>query len=252
MRILIIEDEPPAAQRLSRLIQEYSKDIVIHDVIDSVDTAIRYLNLDHQFDLIFMDIQLSDGLSFEIFDHCQITTPIIFTTAFDQYTLKAFKLNSVDYLLKPVEPNELSQAINKFKNIHLEKKQLDIDALKNSIHQVLKKNYKERFLTKSGKEIKSIPVSEVAYFYSEQNYTHLRTNQKHTYIVDYKLDELVQLLDPSTFFRVNRQMICRMESIRKIEPYFNGRLFIELEPAFNKQILVSRERAISFKSWLDQ
>jgi len=225
-KVLIIEDEPPAARRIS------------------------FLSNFKNIDLIFMDIQLSDGLSFEIFTEVEFDIPVIFTTAFDSYMLNAFKVHSVDYLLKPIELEELKSATDKFIKYYgqAEQKTPDFRAL---MSQFLEPSFKERFLVKSGAEIKSVDEKDVAYFYSEDSYTHICTKVSKKHIIDYKLDELEHLLDPKQYFRINRKLLVDIDSIKKIESYFNGRYILSLEPKFTSEVIVSRERAMAFKAWLD-
>lgn len=250
-KILIIEDEPPAANRVVKLLEGSVGNYEIVDIIDSVSSAIAFLNNANDLDLIFMDIQLSDGLSFEIFNQVQINVPVIFTTAFDNYMLNAFKVHSVDYLLKPIEPDEFKSALQKFQKYYNHPIDRTTD-FQDILNQFLKPNYKQRFLIKSGSEIKYLETEQIAYFYSDDGYTHIISCANRKHILDYKLDELERLLDPKIFFRINRKIIVGLPAIRKIESYFNGRYVLSLDPKFNDDVIVSRERAASFKSWLDQ
>ncbi len=251
-RILIIEDEPPAVNRLSKMLHKLDPGINIVDIIDSVETAIKYLNYNNSLDLIFMDIQLSDGLSFEIFSEIDLNTPVIFTTAYDQYMLNAFKVHSVDYLLKPIEVDELTRAYNKFNNYFNTQKNNQQTDFSGLIDQLTQKSYKERFLVKTASELKYVPISDIAYFYSEDGYSHICTSNKSKYIIDYKLDELDKLVNPSDFFRISRQMVVNIGSIKKIESYFNSRLKLSLNPQHSREVIVSRDRCNDFKSWLDR
>ena len=250
-KILIIEDEPPAAKRLSSLLHQLDENIEIIDVIDSVEMAIRFLNNHSKIDLIFMDIQLSDGLSFEIFTEATIKAPVVFTTAFDNYMLNAFKVHSIDYLLKPLEQEDLANAYMKFKTYYAQESNISQIDFQNILNQFLNKSFKERFLVKSGSEIKYISIDDVAYFYSEDGYSHLCTHEGHKYIIDYKLDELEKCIDPSAFFRINRQVVIRLNAIKKIESYFNSRYKLMVTPKFTKELIVSRDRAADFRKWLD-
>lgn len=252
IHVLIIEDEPPAAKRLKKLLEEIDPNINVVDIIDSVDTSIKYLTHNKKIDLLFMDIQLSDGLSFEIFTEIDVSIPVIFTTAFDNYMLNAFKVHSVDYILKPLEKSELKAAIEKFTTYYIENANTQNVDFNSILNQFLNKNFKERFLVKSGNEIKYINTNNISYFYSEDSYTHICTNENSKYIIDYKLDEIEKIVDPKQFFRINRQIIISISSIKKIESYFNSRFKISANPSFSKEIIVSRDRASDFKKWLDQ
>ena len=254
MRILIIEDETPAANRLNKLLEGCLDDFEVLDVLDSVETAVKYLKKATQLDLIFMDIQLADGLSFEIFEKINISIPIIFTTAYDEYTLKAFKVNSIDYLLKPIDKQELAQSLQKLENLQEQFKTsntFDISELLKSL-KIHKKEYKSRFLVKMGDRLISIPEKEIAYFYAEQKVVLLITQDQKKYTVDYSLDELESILNPDNFFRLNRQHIARIQAIKSIHNYFKSKIKVFLEPDHLQEIIVSRERSPYFKKWLDQ
>jgi DNA-binding LytR/AlgR family response regulator len=228
MKTLIIEDERPAALRLKKLIQKCAPKAEILEVIDSVEDAVKWLNTFDQPDLIFMDIQLADGLSFDIFQQTTIKSPVIFTTAYDQYSLKAFKVNSVDYLLKPIDPLELKKAMEKFNELYQQPQIYDssaIEALLNNIHS---KKFKERFLVKSGQEFSYIPIDDIAYFYSEDKIVCAKNINGKRHILDYTLDQLEDCLDPDFHFRVNRKYITKLSSINKINTYFNSLIFISI------------------------
>jgi len=251
IRVLIIEDEPPAIKRLTALLNKVNPDLEIVDAIDSVDAAIKYLKRQPALDLIFMDIQLSDGLSFEIFESVTLNVPIVFTTAFDNYMIDAFKVHSVDYLLKPIEPEELEFAYNKFNNLYRAKNIAlpDFSELLSSLNH---KKYKERFIVKSAQGLRYIPLEEVAYFYSEDGYSHIRTLDRNKHIIDYKMDELESIVNPDQFFRINRKMIIGIGSLVTIDNYFNSRYKLKLNPTFSDEVIVSRERCAGFKNWLDR
>jgi len=251
MKVLIIEDEIPAAKRLSNLVTQFKPEAQILEVIDSVDGAIKWLNTFEKPDLLFMDIQLSDGLSFDIFNHTEIQSPIIFTTAYDQYTLKAFKVNSVDYLLKPIDPNELEKAFLKFDKIFRQPQAYDKSAIENLLKVMTQKEYKSRFLVKVGQQLTYISVEDISYFYSDDGLLCVKTNNGKRHILDYTLDQLEQVLDPSQFFRINRKIITRINAINKIHTYFNSRLKLELQPKTELEVIVSRDRVNDFKKWLD-
>ncbi|MEM6965994.1 MAG: LytTR family DNA-binding domain-containing protein [Bacteroidota bacterium] len=252
MKTLIIEDERPAALRLTKLIQKAAPHADIVEVIDSVEASVKWLNHFEQPDLIFMDIQLADGLSFDIFQQTIIKSPVIFTTAYDQYTLKAFKVNSVDYLLKPIDPDELKKALTKYEQIYHQPQQYDQSAIYQLIQNIQKKKYKERFLVKTGQQFSYVPINDIAYFYSEDKVVCAQNNNGKRHILDYTLDQLEDCLDPDAFFRINRKYITKLSAIKKINTYFNSRLKLQLLPAPNAEVIVSRERVGNFKNWLDK
>lgn len=251
MKILIIEDEQPAANRLTNLLEKCCPEAEVLDVLDSVKSSVNWLKNLSPPDLIFMDIQIADGLSFDIFSQLELYTPVIFTTAYDQYMLKAFKVNSVDYLLKPIEETDLKAALDKFQRHHLKQEPFDrlqIDALLKTLQQPA---YKERFLVKSGTQLFYIPASDIAYFFSEDGLTFLQTHADKRYIVEQTLDQLANLLDPRCFFRINRQVVVSPECISKISAWYNHRLKLEIKPPLQTNTVVSREKVSLFKAWLD-
>ncbi len=252
MKCLIIEDEIPAARQLQKLLKIHAPDIEILDVIDSVDASVSWLNTFPHPDLIFMDIQLADGLSFDIFKETTIQVPVIFTTAFDQYAIKAFKVNSIDYLLKPIQPEELEASLEKFKNFQKRLAPLRTDILQSVLEALSEKKYKERFLVKKGQQLFYVSVADTAYFFAEDGLVFLKTNDQKKFNVDFSLDQLQEILDPQYFFRINRGMICSLESIKKINTYFNSRLKLELFPKSEQEVIVSRDRVNGFKAWLDR
>ncbi len=249
-RILIIEDEIPSSRRLEKLLKSLSGEINIIAKLDSIEDSVKWFKENEEPDLAFFDIQLADGLSFSIFDQVNIECPIVFTTAFDQYAIKAFKVNSIDYLLKPINPEELKVAWEKFQktgndNLKLEK----IVSAFNSINQ--RKNFKERFLIKKGDQYLYINHDEVAYFFSESSLTFLVDKHGGKCIFDENLDALQDKLDPHHFYRINRKFIINESAIKKISNYFNGRLKLELNPHSEQEVIVARERVVDFKNWLN-
>jgi len=253
MKILIVEDETPAAKRLSKMIVKERASAEILDVVDSVDAAVKWLGTFKSPDLIFMDIQLADGVSFDIFKQIKVESPVIFTTAYDQFALKAFKVNSVDYLLKPIDPEELGAAIEKFEQLRKQQaKSYDRGAIESLISSMTQKDYKERFLVKIGQQLTYITINDIGYFYSEDGIVHVKNKSGKHHILDYTLDQLEKLLDPKLFFRINRKFITSIESINKIHTYFNSRLKLELLPRTDLEVIVSRDRVGDFKSWLDK
>jgi len=249
MHVIIIEDEKPAARRLQRMLKENG--IVVNTLLHSVFEATEWLLNNNQPDLIFLDIQLSDGLSFEIFEEVNIDSAIIFTTAYDEYALKAFKLNSIDYLLKPIDEDELKHAILKFRKQH-EKSTLNMQQIQSLFREnVSNKKYKNRFTIKVGQHLKIIPVQDIICFYSEDKTTFVKTIDNRDYIIEMSLEELNKQLSPQTFFRINRQIITKINAIDDIISYSNSRLKLKIPFLDNFEAIVSREKVKVFKTWLD-
>lgn len=252
MKIVIIEDETPALSRITKLIQKVEPGAEILGTADSIESAVALFGSCQSVDVALMDIELADGQSFEIFKRCQVSCPVIFTTAYDEYALKAFKVNSIDYLLKPIEEEELRLAIQKYKNLN----RADVDSVQEQIKELLqhlgdsRSAIKERFLVKSGQRLLSISESDIAYFHAHDKLTFLISKGGNKYLVDYTLDELAGMLHPNNFFRLNRQYIAAISSIVSVHTYFNGKLKIELQPKTDDEVLVSRERATEFKIWM--
>ena len=249
MNCLIVEDEKVAAERLSGLIKKCDSSIDITEVVQSVKNAAQWLNTHQAPDLIFMDIQLADGLSFEIFEQSIVKTPVIFTTAYDEYALKAFKVNSIDYLLKPIDQKELKNAIDKFKanNSPLE---IPAQVFDNILFSLTKK-HKNKFVLKVGDHIKVFTVEDIQCFYSIEKYTFLQNNSSRDYAISYSLDQLEDLLDPSMFFRINRKFIVPFSAISDIVSYSNSRLRVKLKSNDSDELIVSREKVQDFKKWLE-
>ncbi|HET7360867.1 MAG TPA: LytTR family DNA-binding domain-containing protein [Salinimicrobium sp.] len=248
MKVIIIEDEKPSARRLKRMLEKQQLEVV--QLLHSVKGAISWFEIHEQPDLIFLDIQLSDGLSFEIFEETPVNSAIIFTTAYDEYALKAFKLNSVDYLLKPIDEEELAQAIKKYQK-HQNPKNIDLGEL----HQLLngnekKKHYKNRFSVKVGQHLKFFNTDEIECFYSENKATCLHTSLNRSYVMEISLENLEKELDPEVFFRVNRKFFINLNAIHDIVNYTNSRLKIKLNHYNEHEIIVSRERVKDFKRWI--
>ena len=254
MNVLIIEDEPPAADRLAALLRQYAPPLIILDPLDTVEDEVEWIAPKAPSDLLLMDIHLADGSSFEIFEQVEVKSPVIFTTAYDQYALQAFKTNSVDYLLKPVKYVELEAALDKYKKLFrqstLYKPAINMQELANMLRQP-NLSYKSRFLVKAGKLIKTVMVSEVAYFHFEDRLTWLVTKDERRYPVKNTLDELEGLLDPDQFTRANRSFIVGIEAIQKIHPWFKGRLKLDLQPPQEGDLVISAEKTKRFKEWLD-
>jgi len=207
MKVVIIEDEVWAAELLESLILKYDSDIEILTTLDTVKKSVSWLNNEPAPDVVFMDIHLADGLSFEIFDQTKIACPVIFTTAYNEYAIRAFKVNSIDYLLKPLDFDELKQAIDKFKDRYSGQNAIPSPEVFDKVLNMLTNDYKKRFVIKVGEHIRSIPVEEILYFYSLEKATFLNTNNDHNYVIDYSLEQVENLLDPEKFFRVNRKYL---------------------------------------------
>ncbi|WP_428666943.1 LytR/AlgR family response regulator transcription factor [Runella sp.] len=250
MKILILEDEPLAAKRIESLVKSLEPDAEILAKLESVRSAVKWFNENPQPDLILMDIQLADGLSFEIFQQADVSAPIIFTTAYDEYAIRAFKVNSVDYLLKPIEKEELEAALEKFKS---QKATMPQDRIGKALDALLsqKTEWKTRFLLKAGARFDIVEINDVAYLYAEDKVVFLVTKEQKKYYVDETLDELEQKLNPTHFFRINRKYLTQLSAIERIEPHFNGRLKIKLRHREDDDVYVSREKAEVFKKWLD-
>lgn len=250
MKVLIIEDEKPAARRLSRMLEKM--DIGVNAMLHSVEESLVWFQNNEHPDLIFLDIQLSDGLSFEIFDTIKITSAIIFTTAYDEYALQAFKLNSIDYLLKPIDTDELKNAVVKYKE-RIPNRQamaIDFDEIKNLLINPLDREYKKRFTVKIGQHLKMIPIDSIECFYSENKGTYIHTNDNRDYLLDLTLEQLESELDPQSFFRVSRKFYVNIQAIKDIISYTNSRLQIKLNSYQDQQVIVSRERVRDFKDWI--
>ena len=253
MKVLIIEDEAPAFRRLQKVIEEIDNKIEIVDVLDSISDSVKWLQVHKAPDLIFMDIQLSDGISFDIFEQTEVSSPVIFTTAFDEYTLKAFKVNSIDYLLKPIRKEELEKGISKYrffqKAFGSEEAAPQLGDLLKQI-SLTEKQYKTRFLMKTGDKMLSVSADEIAYFHLRQGVVHLHTKNGKSYLTDHTMDELTQLTDPERFYRANRQFIVAYDEIVTVHKYHKGKLLVELKREATDQIIVSMEKATAFKRWL--
>ncbi len=251
MNVIIIEDEKPSARRLQRMLNELHVETEI--MLHSVEESINWFQNNEHPDLIFLDIQLSDGLSFEIFEAIDIKSAIIFTTAYDEYALQAFKLNSIDYLLKPIDDEELEEAVNKYKDRTAEKKSvtLDFNDIKKLLVNPIDREYKKRFSIKVGQHLKLINIEDIECFYSENKGTYLYTNESRNYLLDTTLDQLENELEPQTFFRINRKFFVNINAIKDMVSYTNSRLQIKLITYNEQEVIVARERVKDFKAWLD-
>ena len=249
MRIIILEDETRAASYLERLLAKVAPNMVVIARLESVREGVKYLQNNPEPELIFSDIQLADGLSFEVYNQVKVHCPIIFTTAYDHYAIEAFKTNGIDYLLKPIEEERLIKAIEKAKHFSpglvLEK----ILAINNSDPGKL---YKSRFMVKVGDKIKSVPIEDILVFYSQEKASYIRTMDAHTYCIDYALDQLEPMLDPEKYFRINRKYIVSINVCTNILAWTNSRLRLKIEGIEDSDIIVARERVVDFKNWLDR
>ncbi|MEI7802098.1 MAG: LytTR family DNA-binding domain-containing protein [Bacteroidota bacterium] len=251
MKAIIIEDEKLSADHLAMMLKKIDSSIEIIATVDSVKKSIELFQNGIKADLLFADVHLADGLSFEIFSKIMIDIPVIFTTAYDEYAIKAFKLNSIDYLLKPIGITDLKTALTKFQKLKSVYQTTIIEDFTNA-YQNLNKQYKNRFMVKSGDTINSIKTEEIAHFISEDSLVILVTTSGKKYSVDYTLDDLETLIDPDLFFRINRKVIIHINSIQKANSYFNSRLKLNTVSLKDDDCIVSRERVADFKKWLDK
>lgn len=249
MKVIIIEDEKPAARRLQRMVEKLG--MPVSDMLHSVEEAIEWFGRNEHPDLIFLDIQLSDGLSFEIFDAVEVKSAVIFTTAYDEYALRAFKLNSIDYLLKPIDDEELQEALEKYRDrIPASRIQLDFEEVKKMLINPLDRQHKKRFTVKIGQHLKMVQIEEIECFYSENKGTYIHTSEGRNYLLDTTLDALEDELPPDTFYRVSRKFYVNIKAIKDIISYTNARLKLKLYRYNGQEIIVSRERVRDFKDWL--
>jgi DNA-binding LytR/AlgR family response regulator len=253
MNILIIEDEPQAAQRLETLITQLAPNATVVGKIESVKEAVSWLRKNTAPDVILMDIQLGDGISFQIFDQCEVTAPVIFTTAYEEYAVRAFKVNSIDYILKPVDKLELQVALDKVLNKQRSGPEMHeiLKTMEEAIKK-LSKNYKTRFMIKVGEHLRTIEVSSIRFFYSQEKTTFCVTDENRNFILDYTLEQLEEILDPERFYRINRKYLVSAESIQDIISYTNSRLRLVLKGSADHDIIVARERVQEFKDWLNK
>lgn len=253
MNVVIIEDEARTARQLERMLKKYDPALHIMAQLPSVSEAVAWFNQQGSGqlpDLAFMDIHLEDGLAFSIFEQTRLTLPIIFTTAYEEYMIKAFKVNSIDYLLKPVDYDELAAALEKFKTIRQQPPLPDLNSLLALIQKPQEPAYKERFMVSLGTKIRSVEVTDIAYFFSEEKATFLVTKEGPSLPVDYSLDQVSGMLNPAFFFRVNRQFLVARPAIQTIHAYSAGKLKLDLLPASRHEVFVSLSRITEFKDWL--
>lgn len=254
MKVIIVEDEVPAAEKLERYLQKYDTSIQVIARFDSVSATVSWLKENQDsIDLIFMDIQLIDGLSFQIFQQVQVKRPVIFTTAFNEFALDAFKVNSIDYLLKPITFTDLSSGLKKFETLR-QQFQMNGDQtekVQQAFSSMKTREYKNRFMVKLGEHIRSITTDQISLFYADGRDVYLVTTQNRKFIIDYTLEALEDILDPKLFFRLNRTFILNINAIKDVLVYSNSRLKITLTQEFDKEIIVSREKVGEFKEWFD-
>jgi DNA-binding LytR/AlgR family response regulator len=252
MRVLIVEDEPMAATRLQQLVLELEPSAQVLTRLDSVKQTVNWLRSNETPDLILLDIQLADGIGFQVFDEVAVQCPIIFTTAYNEYALRAFKVNSIDYILKPIDKDELKQALEKFKRLTKPASQPNLmESIANAM-EMLTKKYKTRFVVKVGEHLRSIETSEILFFYSQDKTTFAQTNDGRKHILDYTMEQVEEMMDPAKFFRINRKYMVTTNSIQDMINYTNSRLRLVLKTSDDKEIIVARERVQEFKSWLDR
>ena len=254
MTTIIIEDEKPAARLLQRKLEKLN--LTVGVMLHSVEEALDWFSKNEHPDLIFLDIQLSDGLSFEIFEKVKIKSAVIFTTAYDEYALRAFKLNSIDYLLKPIDEDDLEIAVTKFKSL-LPKQELqpqslgiDFEQIKKMLTNPFEKNYKKRFTVKIGQHLKVISMNEIECFFSENKGTYIHTFDNRNYLIECTLELLEQELDPADFYRISRKFIVPLRAIKEIVLYSNSRLKVILPSFKEEDVIVSREKVSDFKTWI--
>jgi two-component system, LytTR family, response regulator LytT len=250
MKILIVEDEELAVKKLQKTLAVVDAAAEVVGSTDSIKSTVEWLEENPPPDLILMDIELADGQSFEIFNLTEVKSPVIFTTSYDEFALKAFKVNSVDYLLKPIQKDELQTALSKFQKLK-SNTDVNIDSLVKELQQKLQpKEYRKRFLVKLGQKLISVEINEVAYFYSDGRLNFFKTTDNKKFVVDYTMDELEEMLDPKMYFRISRSFYVSVNSIGKIDDYFGNRLILGLKPEVDKEALVSREKVTDFKKWM--
>lgn len=257
MKVFIVEDEELAQKKLQKTLHSVDPTAEVVGIAESIRSSVNWLQNNPTPDLILMDIELCDGQSFEIFDKVDVKSTVIFTTSYDEYALKAFKVNSVDYLLKPVQKEDLQAALDKMKNLKQlyggsnSSPSINVDNLVKELQQKLSpKEFRKRFLVKHAQKLVSIDVTDIAYFYSDGRLNFFKTNDNKKYVVDYTMDELESMLDPDKYFRISRSFYVSISSIDQIHDYFGNRLLLHLKPEVDKEAIISRERVTEFKNWM--
>ena len=251
MKVLIIEDEIAAARRLKKMVTDADKEAEIIDTIDSVETSVRWFRAHPQPDLVFMDVHLADGNCFEIFRNVEINCPIIFITAYDEYAIKAFEVNAIAYLMKPVKAADLDTALRKYQKLKPAASNFDYQKLIETI-QTDTGSFQKRLLLKIGQTIRAIEINDISYFYTHDKIVTIVTGDNRKYPADYTLDQLEDILDPKTFFRINRQFIVNSKSIREMYVISKSRVKLNLNPPTDMETAVSSERVANFKKWLTE
>lgn len=252
MKVVIVEDEVTASDHLIYILGKVDSSIEVVTVLDTIKSSISYFSKPVEADLVFMDIHLADGLSFELFDHVEVAQPIVFTTAYDEYALKAFAVNSIDYILKPIHQEELTKALDKYKKLTQAPSvsKMDIAGMLKAFHEG-QKNYKSNYLVSHRDELIPLKAEDIAYFFIDTGIVKVITVGNKTYIIDKKLEELEQELDPNTFDRANRQFLINRNSVLKVKRYFGGKLIVQVNPPTEDRIVVSKAKAPLFKEWMD-
>ncbi|MEI9945937.1 MAG: LytTR family DNA-binding domain-containing protein [Chitinophagaceae bacterium] len=260
MKILIVEDEDLAVKKIQKTLAAVDAEAEVAGITDSIKSTVEWLQQNDQPDLILMDIELADGQSFEIFNLVEVKSPVVFTTSYDEYALKAFKVNSIDYLLKPVQKEELQNALDKYKKMKEsyasktddeEKGGGNLDLIVKELQKKLQpKEYRKRFLVKHAQKLVSVEIGEIAYFFSDGRLNFFKTHDNRKFVVDYTMDELEDMLDPQQYFRISRSFYVSVNCIDKIDDYFGNRLILQLKPVVDKEALVSREKVTDFKKWM--
>jgi DNA-binding LytR/AlgR family response regulator len=256
MKIFIVEDEDLAVKKLKKTLQSVDEEAIVVGNADSIKSSVEWLQSNPAPDLILMDIELADGQSFEIFNQAKVKSPVIFITSYDEYALKAFKVNSIDYLLKPVQKEDLQAALEKYKQLKTAYKEaasseINMETLIKELQQKLNiKEFRKRFLVKHGQKLVSIETDDIAYFFSDGRLNFFKTHDNRKFVVDYTMDELSEMLDPDKYFRISRSYYISVNSVDQIHDYFGNRLLLHLKPASDKEAIVSREKVSDFKDWL--
>ena len=260
MTALLVEDEELAVRKLRKLLQDVAPALTVAGVTASIEDTVAWLEGrrtagEPEPELIFLDIELADGQSFEIFERTPVRSTVIFTTSYDEYALQAFKVNSIDYLLKPVQRDELARSLRKYEDLHgarpaAESPALNIEKLLQQLQKQAPREYRQRFLVRQGQRMLSVETGDIAYFYTDERYSFFATHTGQKFLVDYTLDELAEALDPTRFFRINRGILVTHHAVDQIQPYFGNRLSLTFRPAFDKEALVSREKVSDFKMWM--
>ncbi len=257
MKILIVEDEDLAVKKLQKVLASVDESAEVVGVTHSIQSSVDWLQKNDTPDLILMDIELADGQSFEIFERTEVKSTVIFTTSYDEYAIKAFKVNSADYLLKPIQKEDLEAALEKYRQLKKHYSNggsqavFNVESLVKELQQKLQpKEFRKRFLVKNAQKLVSIEVDDIAYFYSDGRLNFFKTNDNKKFVVDYTMDELEEMLDPEKYFRISRSFYVSIESVDQIHDYFGNRLILHLKPAVDKEALVSREKVTDFKKWM--